>query len=134
MIRDRLIPEIKKTFSGWEMEINPVDNPIIRFPAAQKDVGDVLVYDDGDEATVCVENISHGHFNPYGKTVSQQQREIAVTEDVISFLEALFADRVLLYTAPDHRMGGWTRLDLHDGPDELSPDQRYYLWSKPYEP
>ena len=57
MIRDRLIPEIKKTFSGWEMEINPVDNPIIRFPAAQKDVGDVLVYDDGDEAIVCVENI-----------------------------------------------------------------------------
>ncbi|MHB1309248.1 MAG: hypothetical protein ACYC23_19390 [Limisphaerales bacterium] len=134
MIRDRLIPEIKKTFSGWEMEINSVDNPIIRFPAAQKDVGDVLVYDDGDEATVCVENISHGHFNPYDETISQEQREIAVTEDVISFLEALFADRVLLHTAPDHRMGGWTRLDLHDGPVELSPEQRYYLWSKPYEP
>ena len=42
MIRDRLIPEIKRAFSGWEMEINPVDNPIIRFPAARKDVGDVL--------------------------------------------------------------------------------------------
>jgi len=134
MIRDRLISEIKKTFSGWDMAINPVDNPIIRFPAAQKDIGDVLIYDDGDEATVYVENISLGHFNPYDETLTQEQREIAVTEDVISFLQALFADRVLLHTAPDHRMGGWTRLDLHHGPVALSPDRRYYLWSKPYEP
>jgi hypothetical protein len=134
MIRDRLIPEIKKTFAGWEMAINPVDNPIVRFAAAQKEVGEVLIYDDGDEATVYVENISHGHFNPYDETITQEQREIVVTEDVISFLQALFADQVLLHTAPDHRMGGWTRLDLQDGPVELSPDQRYYLWSRPYEP
>ena len=134
MIRDRLIQEIKKTFSGWEMEIDSVDNPIARFPAAQKEVGDVLVYDDGDEATVYVENVSHSHFNPYDETITQEQRETVVTEDVISFLKALFADQVLLHTSPDRRMGGWTRLDLQDRPVELSPDQRYSLWSRPYEP
>jgi hypothetical protein len=134
MIRDRLIPEIQRTFSGWEISINPKENPIIRFPAAQKEVGDVLIYDDGDEATVYIEHISHGHFNPYDETISPEQRETIVTEDVMSFLQALFADRVLLHTAPNHRMGGWTRLDFAEGPVELSPDQRYYLWSKPYEP
>lgn len=134
MIRDRLIPGIQKAFRGWEMTINPVENPIVRFPAVQKEVGDVLVYDDGDEATVCVESITHGHFNPYDETITQEQRDTIVTEGVISFLQALFTDRVLLHTTPDHRMGGWTRLDLHDGPVELSADQRYYLWSKPYQP
>lgn len=86
MIRDRLIPHIKKAFTGWEMKINPVENPIVRFPALQKEVGDVLVYDDGDEATVHVEHISHGHFSHYDETITQEQREMIVTEDVISFL------------------------------------------------
>ena len=134
MIRDHLIPAIKKTFSGWEVEINPVDNPILRFPAAQKEVGDVLIHDDGHEATVYVGSISHGHFASYDEALSQDERETIITEHVESFLEALFTDRVLLHTTPDHRRGGWTRLDAGAGPVELSPDHLYYLWSRPYAP
>lgn len=134
MIRDRLIPAIEKEFAGWEMTITPEENPIVRFPAVQEAVGDVVIYDDGDEATVCIEEITHGHFNPYDESLQETKRDEMVTEDVIDFLKALFTDRVLLNVCNDKGSGGWTRLDLQDGPVQLSRKHRYYLWSKPYEP
>ncbi len=96
-------------------------------------VGRVLVYDDGDEATVLIENVTHGHFNPYDEKLSEAQRDETVTADVIDFLKALFSDRVLLHCTPDKHRGGWVRLDLKDGPVELSPASHYSLWSRPYQ-
>lgn len=132
MIRDCLVPALKSEFAGWEITFDAPPQPIATFPAAQSDVGRVLVYDDGDEATVLIEKITHGHFNPYDEKLSEVQRDQTVTEDVVDFLKALFSDRVLLHAGPDGRVGGWTRLDLNDGPVELSPSERYFLWSRPY--
>ena len=134
MIRDRLIPALKTEFSGWEISFDEPPQPIATFPACQEAVGKVTVYDDGEEATVCIENITHGHFNPYDESLNPEEREKIITEDVVEFLKALFSNRVLLHTTPDNRVGGWSRLDLQDGPVELSPSARYFLWSKPYEP
>ncbi len=134
MIRNRLIPEIEKEFAGWEMSITPEENPIVRFAGFQKEVVAVVVYDDGDEATICIEGITHGHFNAYDDSLKEAERDRTVTEDVIRFLKALFSDRVLLHVSEDKRSGGWTRLDLLDSPARLSREHRYYLWSKPYEP
>jgi len=61
-IRDHLIPALKATFGGSDRQIDPENNPIARFPGVQKEVGDVLIYDDGDEATVCVETSHMGIF------------------------------------------------------------------------
>lgn len=134
MIRDSLIPALKIEFSGWEIAFDAPPQPIATFPAAQQAVGKVFVYDDGDEATVLIEKITHGHFNPYDKTLRDDQKDKMVTEDVVDFLKALFSDRVLLHTSAEKRLGGWTRLDLKDGPVVLSPSLRYFLWSRPYEP
>ena len=134
MIRDRLIPALKREFAGWEIQFDTPPQPIATFSAAQPAVGRVLVYDDGAEATVLIEKITHGHFNPYDEKLSEAQKDEIVTEDVIDFLRALFSDRVLLHCTPDGPMGGWTRMDLaHDGPVELSPSQQYFLWSRPFE-
>ena len=134
MIRDRLIPALKCEFTGWEIQFDTPPQAIATFPAAQPDVGRVLVYDDGDKATILIENITHGHFNPYDEKLSEAQRDEIVTADVIDFLRALFTDRVLLHSRADGRVGGWSRLDLKDGPVELSPSFKYFLWSRPYEP
>ena len=132
MIRDSLIPALKREFAGWEIAFDAPPQPIATFPAAQAAVGRVLVYDDGDEATVLIEKVTHGHFNPYDQKLSETQRDEMVTEDVVDFLKALFSDRVLLHSSADNRTGGWTRLDLKDGPVELSSSLRYFLWSRPY--
>lgn len=134
MIRDCLIPALKREFDGWEIQFGTPPQAIAIFAAAQPDVGRVLIYDEGDEARVLIEKISHGHFNPYDEKLSESQRDEIVTEDVIEFLRALFSDRVLLHCASDGRVGGWMRTDLaHDRPVELSKGQRYFLWSRPFE-
>jgi len=132
MIRDYLVPALKREFAGWEIDFTPEAPAIAAFPASQEVVGRVLVYDDGDEATVCIENITHGHFKPYDENLKEEERDKIIVEDVLEFLKALFADRVLLHTSADHGVGGWTRLDSSEGPAQLSPSLRYFLWSKPY--
>jgi hypothetical protein len=133
MIRDRLIPALKSQFAGWEILFDAPPQPIAIFPSLQQAVGRVLVYDDGEEATVLIENITHGHFSPYLENLPESQRDETVTEDVVDFLEALFSDRIPLHCSADKHQGGWVRLDLKDGPVELSPDFQYFLWSRPYQ-
>ena len=35
-----------------------------------------MIYEDGDEATVFIENITHGHFNPDDEKLSDAQRDV----------------------------------------------------------
>ena len=134
MNRDQFIAEIEKSFSGQEMKIDREKNPMITFPAAQKDVGDVFLQDDGNEITVFVEKITHGHFACYETNITEHEREATITEDVINFLQALFSDKVLLFTTADKRSGGWATLAPDKDPMQLSANRTYYLWSKPYTP
>jgi len=133
VIRDCLIPALKREFSGWEITFDTPPHPVATFPAAQPAVGRVLVYDDGHEATIVIENVTHGHFNPGNENLTEDQRDETVTEEVIDFLKALFNDRVLLYSSPDKRRSGWIQFESDDGPAELSESLQYFLWSRPYE-
>jgi hypothetical protein len=84
-------------------------------PAAHPGVGDVTIMDDGDELTVYVGDITHGHFESTGK--------------IVEFLEWLFADRVLMWKL--WTGGGW-RLE----PSPVTSRKgftlrRWYVWSRP---
>lgn len=133
MIRDYLIPALKAEFSGWEISFDNPPQPVATFPACQDSVGKVTIYDEDDEVMVDIEKITHGHFHCYDEEVTEQdKKEKIIVQNVIDFLKALFSDRVLLFTNPNNRVGGYARLDIGDGPMELSPSYRYFLWSKPY--
>ena len=132
MIRDSLIPALKKEFPDQQVTFGEPPQPIAIFSAAHESVGKVIIYDDGDEATILIEKITHGHFNPYNPSLSEKERDALVTENVVEFLKALFSDQVLLHTTADNHIGGWTRLDLENGPVELSPSFQYFLWTRPY--
>src|SRR5262245_12838175 len=125
MIRDYLIPALRREFAGWEIAFDTPPHAIATFPARQAAVGRVMVYDDRYEATVLIEKVTHGHFNAYHEPSDAEQRDRSITQDVLDFLKALFNDRVLLHTSPNNRSGGWTR--LKDGPVEFSPACRYFL-------
>jgi len=132
MISEFLIPALRNEFSGWEIDFSPEAPVVAAFPESQKAMGRVLIYDDGDEATISIEHITHGHFGNYDESLATSEKEKVIVEDVIEFLKALFADRVLLFKGKSIRFGGWYRLDLNDAPIELSQGRDYYLWSKPY--
>jgi len=133
MISDFLIPALKREFAGWEISFGSPPQPIATFPACQEAVGEVVVCDDGDEVTVYIGKITHGHFSD-DETLNREEKENSIAEDVIHFLKALFADRVLFSRNMENGENGSIMLDYNNSPIELSPSRRYFLWTKPYEP
>ncbi len=67
------------------------------FPAVHPAVGNLEIYDDGNELTLVAGNFTHGHFSNYDENLSVDQKESAIVDAVVSFLEDLFADRVVLW-------------------------------------
>ncbi len=136
MIRESILAELKRRYPEEPYRVGDEGNIVAVFPAKCSEVGDVTIWDDGDEATVMIENITHGHFNPYDESLSEEERDRRVTEEVCDFLDALFRDDVLLWTSD--RAGGWARLDLcKDGEKEddlisgLKKGAKYFVWSGP---
>ena len=132
MIRDRLIPAVRKAFPDKPFLFSSSPDPIIRLPSGFAEIGDLAIYDDGEEATVCITEITHGHFNPYDSSFSRDQVDQKVTEDVVDSLRDLFSDHVLLYRTPNRSMGG--RYVFEDAPkeDAFAEGREYFLWSGPY--
>ena len=59
--------------------------------------------------------ITHGHFACYDAAMDADAKCRFVVEGVVEFLEALFEDRVLLWSHTDGGSGGFEI--LHDRPD-----------------
>ncbi len=132
MIRDRLIPAVKEAFPDKPFVFSSPPDPVVTLPSGCAGIGDLMIYDDGEEATVCITEITHGHFNPYDANLSQDQVDQKVTEDVIGFLRSLFSDHVLLYRTPSRGMGGWYVFEDAPNEDAIVEGREYFLWSGPY--
>jgi len=130
MIRDHLIPALREAFPALPFTPGLPPAPVAVFPAKHPKVGDVRVFDHGEEATVLVGEITHGHFNPYDESLSEQQVAERVAADVVEFLKALFSDQVLLYRSANRRIGGWQVLGEGTTP-ERCPKRQYFVWSGP---
>ena len=127
MIAEALRTELAQRFP----ELSSLSNEGgLVMPAAHEAVGDVTISDDGNEATLCIGTITHGHFNDFREGVSPEAAARTIAEDVVSFLEALLADRVLLWRSDD--AGGWRILDTDEKPNVHSDSgTQFYLWSGP---
>jgi hypothetical protein len=133
MIRDHLIAAIKESFPSLPFLFSQSSNPVAKLQPPFAGIGTLDIYDDGEEATVDITEVTHGHFNPYDASLSEEQRDRQIVEDVISFLRALFADRVLLFRTPGRGIGGWVRLDVSPEPPTFDAGREYFLWSGPYD-
>jgi hypothetical protein len=88
------------------------------------------ICDDGDEATVYF-TATHGHFSCDEEKLSIEQREQQITDDVITFLDSLFKDRVVIWQVLGGLAGGWRVLqpgrgcsDTVNGTPSVSLDKR----------
>jgi hypothetical protein len=107
MIADSLIPALKEKFPDSGMRCGAPPDPIAVFPAAHPEVGEVTIFDDGDEVIVSIGEITHGHFGAYEAGLSQEQVHEAVTASVVAFLGDLFADKVVLWHVRPGGASGW---------------------------
>ena len=131
MIRDKLIPIIQQRYSGEEVRISPASNPIAVFPGKDNGVGELQIWDDGDEATIYIGEFTHGHFNLYNPELNQDEIDKQVAEDVLGFLEDMFADKIVIWKSREGGSGGWQYVDFTEGPIGRR-DVEYYVWSGPY--
>jgi len=133
MIRDLLIPQIKERFAQYQPVINLNDNPVVTITNPLPAIGAVTIWDEGEEATLAIGKISHGHFTIYEKGLSPEVIHQRLADNLLDFLEALFADKVLLWVSDDGEAGGWQRIDLSPDISPPEPGGRFYLWSGPTE-
>lgn len=136
MIRDSLTSALQQRFPDVGFVFSYASQPFARLSPSCAELGDLEIYDDGDEATVSIREITHTHFNPY-QQMPEDDRDQWIADAVVEFLDALFADRILLYRTPDRRSGGFRR---HDSPVDRSrpvagmEQYRCFVWSGPVAP
>jgi hypothetical protein len=128
MISAALIPKLQEHFAGRGLR-TAAASPCAIFPAVHPEVGDIEIYDDGDEATLLVGSFTHGHFSNYDHELSDAQRAEKIAEEVVSFLKALFADQIVLWGSHEGS-GGWHQRGEYS---EYKKDAKEYVWSGPLE-
>jgi hypothetical protein len=131
MIRDVLVPALQARFRTRGIKTGTPPGPIAVFPAANPAVGDISIFDEGNEAKLQIGTLTHQHFNPYNTSLSQSERAKIITEEMVEFLRRLFADRVLILRG---RGTAWSNVRVLDDDDELPaipPNTEGFLWSGP---
>jgi len=129
MLREVVIKALQSEF-GDRVKINPGSKEFAVFEAKDPAVGDAILEEDGDEVTIFVGDITHGHFGSYESSLSlKQDHEEIVAQSVVSFLIDLFADKYFLKQSRWY--GSWIRCDKVKETDMLSPKVRWFKWSGP---
>ena len=134
MIRDHLVPAVKGVFPHLGFKISPTSNPIISLSSSSAEIGDLHIYDDGDQATVIITGITYGDFGVCDENLNTEEKEQIITEDVVSFLVTLFSDRVVLYRTSSEGIGGWAVIEQGVKDIEFVAGREYFVWSGPITP
>lgn len=129
MISDFLIPKLQERFSSHGLQVSVSPEPCAVFPAIHPDVGDVVISDEGYEVTLQAGRFTHGHFANYDQNLSDTQKAERISEDIVQFLDDLFADRIVLWGS-HNSSGGWYPRD-EPRPGFWSGRGELYVWSGP---
>jgi hypothetical protein len=129
MIADHLIRELKQRFPDVAFTFDESPNPVASLQSPCQALGQMDICDDGDEATVYF-TATHGHFSCDDETLSVEQRERQITDDVIAFLDSLFKDRVVVWKVLGGLAGGWRVLQPGEDAPTPSVARRQFLWTR----
>jgi hypothetical protein len=123
-----LLPVLRERFPGRGLVEGKPPDPCAVFPGSHPGIRGVSIYDDGEELTVSIDDLTHGHFAAYDPGLSDSDRDQQIVAEVVEFLEALFADRVAVWGQANVG-GGWYRTDR--GGVERQSDGPEFVWSGP---
>ncbi len=130
MIREVLLPQLRERFPQVSLQPGPKPEVMAVFPAASVEVGDLTLWDDGDEVTFSVGSLTHGHYAVYDETVSSERAAEIIAGEVISFLDDFFSEQMLLWVSPGGAAGFFMAAP-EPLPSYIDADDRIYAWSGP---
>ena len=131
---------------AWAYDDGPP--PCLTYPAAHPDVGPLLIYDDGDELTVCLDQKHHSHIATYNYLQEPESERLnLVASEAADFVNDIFSGCVLFtvdYVGTECRGSSHVYLDENPkGVESLRGSiglrggnirTEQYLWSGPYNP
>jgi len=109
-ISSQLLPRLAVSFAGKALRLDPGGAPVAVFASIHPEVGNVEIFDDGDELTVVLGRFTHSHFANYDEGIDEAERGKRITEALVEFLNDLFEDRIELY-GNHNGAGGARRLE-----------------------
>lgn len=126
-----LISKLRFSFGDIAMTIYPDNHKFAVFTAVHREIGDFILYDDGDELTLCLGNFTHVHFSNYEAALSDAEKAEDITDRLVDFLKKLFADKIEFFG--NERGGGCQeRGSTERGAfSKLFFGQKVYVWSGP---
>lgn len=130
MIQQYLVSAIKEHFPNVPFSFDEAPKPIALLHSPCKGLGNLEICDDGEEATVYLTQATHGHFGCYDDLLTEEQKAIEITKEVVAFIKALLNDRVVIWVFLGGMAGGWRVLDSDETAPGPSVLRRQFLWSK----
>jgi hypothetical protein len=125
-IFDVLVPMLRTRFPNLAFAGPTGDPPQVTVPASHPEVGDLVLQDYDNEVTVFLGRFTHRHFGNYDD-ISSGEKEKVIAEDVVTFLDDLFADRILMWGS-HQGIGGSHPIGSHQ---LISVGRKKYVWSGP---
>ena len=96
MISEHLTADIGRQFPEKGFQLSQSSQPVASLASPCEALGSLEIHDDGDEATVYITGATHSHFGCYEECLSNEEKERRISSDVMGFLKALLADRVVV--------------------------------------
>ncbi len=133
LISDLLIPKLQERFVGKGLRLGVPPSPVAVFPAIHSEVGDIEIYDDGDELTLVAGHFTHGHFSNYDEHLTADEKAQQIVEDIISYLEEFFEDRIVMWGSHKTSGGTYHREHADAWAEEHTIGMKKFVWSGPLE-
>lgn len=135
-IRKLLFDTLRERYGDRPVELleGGDEGPLARFRAAHPAVGDLQIHAGAYGVDVRIDDILHDSFHSYDAHLDEGERNRRLLNEVVRFLDELFADRLLFWKAAEGGGLGWRERGITGSFDPLVMDDRVYqvyLWSRP---
>jgi hypothetical protein len=97
MLSALLLPALRERFPDRGLVEGVRPEAVAFFPGLHSGIRGVSIYDDGNELTVSIDELTHSHFDEHDSSLGKKVREQWIVHAVIEFLERLFADEVAVW-------------------------------------
>jgi len=87
------------------------------------------ICDDGEEASIYLGGITHGHLGCYDDDLTEDERLRKIADDVTDFVRDLLSDRIVAMSLLGGLAGGWRRLSADEALPARSIMKRQFVWS-----